>query len=243
MRCDISGTIVYRGTRRPEDVTPKEWKTIINLARTSKRTLDEVTEEWRTNRQHPPAAATEFVRSGLPPVGSDGTILVHVTRRHNTESITSLLRKAQDWAPIIARMTTSGYDITPFGHEGLKCYAPWDAQRIDEIKTLGISDMGHYILMYEDELPTLQNIFSRINSKRRPATKIFRPNEEGIRVHQIITAPEPDETLSGATDQRNAIRKHIRTAYHMFDGQGDADRTLTQKIYDELNDNHHEDMR
>ena len=45
--------------------------------------------------------------------------------------------------------------MTPFGHDGLKCYAPSDAQGIDDIVTLGVGEMGHYILMYEDELPTL----------------------------------------------------------------------------------------
>ena len=63
--------------------------------------------------------------------------------------------------------------MTPFGQEGLKCYAPWDTQRIDDIVTLGIGEMGHYILMYEDELPTLHKMFGIINAKRRPTAKIF----------------------------------------------------------------------
>ena len=133
--------------------------------------------------------------------------------------------------------------MTPFGQEGLKCYAPWDTQRIDDIVTLGIGEMGHYILMYEDELPTLHNIFCITKTKRRPTAKIFRPSEEGIRLPPLSRDDDTDDGVSNTPDQKSEIQRHIRTAYHMFNGQGDADKTLTQKIHDNLQTNHQEELQ
>ena len=96
MRCDISVTIIHRGSKRPADITPQDWKIIGTAARQNKRPIDEMADEWRRVSSQPPAAPAEFLRPGLPPVGSDGTIIVHISRKISTDSVLSLLTKAEE---------------------------------------------------------------------------------------------------------------------------------------------------
>ena len=56
MRRDISGTIIYRGSKRPPDITTTGWTNIINAARQNKVPVAQMTADWRrvaSRPQHP----------------------------------------------------------------------------------------------------------------------------------------------------------------------------------------------
>ena len=108
-------------------------------------------------------------KAEVPPLSSDGVVLLRLTRKACTPPVLEVLMRSPLLAGVRRRAAEAKCSVAPFGEKGPKFFVPWSDQTLKELADAGFKLEGYHILAHRSDKALIEQAFkASLSCQKRP---------------------------------------------------------------------------